>query len=276
MKNVLNSLAVVVSLSPLMLNTASAQSVSEEADSITSGWSGTATLGASSATGNSEASSISGSIRLDKTSGKWEHLLFGSVFKGNSTIIVEERDDSDAVVLDDDGRPVRRIVKGDNSDRIAIGYQPKYYWKPKTYLFGILDWETDEPANIDSATRQIIGIGHRFFNNDQGFLSGELGFGNKNLRQNFGDDIDGGIGYLGLNFLHRFSDQAAFNADLRSDFGSDNTFVEMGLGITFKVSEGMALKISHFTRNNSDIRDLSNPLNSSSDSVTSLNLVIDI
>lgn len=276
MKKVITNLAVVVSLSTLMIGTSSAQSIGETADSITGGWSGTATLGASSATGNSEASSISGSIRLDKTVEKWEHLLFGSVFKGNSTIIVEERDDNNDIVLGDDGRPVRRIIKGDNSNRIALGYQPKYYWKPKTYLFGILDWETDDPANIDSATRQVIGIGHRFFNNDQGFLSGELGFGNKILRPNFGEDIKGGIGYLGLNFLHRFSEQASFNADLRSDFGSDNTFVEMGLGLTFKMSEGMALKISHYTRNNSDIEDLNNPLSSSSDSVTSLNLVIDI
>nr|MBX2881802.1 hypothetical protein [Granulosicoccus sp.] len=118
MKKVITNLAVVVSLSTLMIGTSSAQSIGETADSITSGWSGTATLGASSATGNSEASSISGSIRLDKTVEKWEHLLFGSVFKGNSTIIVEERDDNNDIVLGDDGRPVRRIIKGDNSNRI--------------------------------------------------------------------------------------------------------------------------------------------------------------
>ena len=269
-------LTTFVTLSPFTLTTANAQSVSDAAEAITQGWSGTATLGATSSTGNAEASSISGAIRLGKTVGRWEHLVFGSLFKGNSTLIVEQRDATGEVVTDDDGRPVRTIVKGDSSDRIALGYQPKYYWKPKTFFFGILDWESDDPANIDSASRQIVGIGHRFISNKQGYLSGELGIGNKNLDPVFGDEINGAIGYLGMNFLHRFTDKASFNADLRSDFGDENTFVELGLGLSFQVAEGMALKIGHFTRNNSDIRDLGNPLSSGSDSVTSLNLVFDI
>ncbi len=269
-------LTTFVTLSPFTLTTANAQSVSDAAEAITQGWSGTATLGATSSTGNAEASSISGAIRLGKTVGRWEHLVFGSLFKGNSTLIVEQRDATGEVVTDDDGRPVRTIVKGDSSDRIALGYQPKYYWKPKTFFFGILDWESDDPANIDSASRQIVGIGHRFISNKQGYLSGELGIGNKNLDPVFGDEINGAIGYLGMNFLHRFTDKASFNANLRSDFGDENTFVELGLGLSFQVAEGMALKIGHFTRNNSDIRDLGNPLSSGSDSVTSLNLVFDI
>lgn len=273
----MKKLAILSSAALLFAGSAGAQSLSDTASSITQGWSGSATLGASSATGNSESSSISGSIRLGKTVGKWEHLLFGTVFKGNSSIVIEERDETGAVVIDEGtGFPVRRIVKGDDSDRIALGYQPKYYWRERTYFFGILDWETDEPANIDSATRQVIGVGHKFYNNETGFFSGEAGFGNKNLSQVFGDDIDGGIGYLGLNFVRRFNDTATFNADLRADFGDDNTFTEIGLGLAFKVAEGMALKISHFTRNNSDITDSGNPLSSSGDSVTSLNLVFDI
>lgn len=253
-----------------------AQSLSDTANSITQGWAGTATLGASAASGNSDASSISGDIRLGKTVGRWEHLIFGIIFKGSSTLIVEERDELGQVVLDDSGRPVRNIVKGSASDRLAFGYQPKFYWRPKTYLFGILDWESDEPANIDTSTRQIIGVGHKFWNNETGFLSGEVGFGNKNTDQVFGDDIDGGILYFGLGFVHRFNEFASFNADMRADSGSDNTYVELGLGLNFKVADGLALKISHFTRSNSDITDDSNPLSSSSDSITSLNLVIDI
>jgi len=263
-------------LSLLFVAQANAQSVSGAANALTQGWSGSATLGASTASGNTEASSISGDIRLGKAVGRWEHLIFGTVFKGNSTIIVEERNADGTVDTDEAGRPKRRIVKGDNSNRIALGYQPKYYWRPKTYVFGILDWESDDPANIDAATRQIIGIGHKFWANDEGFLSGEIGFGNKNLQQVFGPDIDGAIGYAGINFVRRFTDAATFNADFRSDFGDENTFVELGLGLAFKVAEGMALKISHFTRNNSDLSDPGNPLESSGDAITSLNIVFDI
>jgi len=170
---------------------------------------------------------------------------------------------------------VRTIVKGDNSDRIAIGYQPKFYYTPQTYFFGILDWEQDKPGNITSATRQIVGVGHRFYSNSTGFLSAEIGFGNKNTNLEFGENVDGGIGYLGLNFLNRVNENVTFNADLRSDFGSDNTFVEIGLGVAFKVSEKLAFKVAHFSRSNSDLSS-GGPLDSSTDSVTSINLVIDI
>jgi len=240
------------------------------------GWSGTASLGATSSTGNSEASNINGSIRLGKTVNRWEHLVFGSIFKGTSSIIIVERDENGDPVIGDDGRPERTIVKGDNSDRIALGYQPKFYYTPQTYFFGILDWEQDKPGNIDSASRQIVGVGHRFYTNASGFLSGEVGFGNKNTDLVFGDNVDGGIGYIGLNFLSRVNENVTFNADMRSDFGSDNTFVEIGLGVAFKVSEKLAFKIAHFSRSNSDLSSGDSPLDSSSDSVTSVNLVVDI
>lgn len=275
--NFTKKIGAALVLSALTLpTTVLAQDDASPAASIFDGWSGTASLGATSSTGNAEASNVNGSIRLGKTVDRWEHLLFGSIFKGSSSIVIVERDENGEPILGDDNRPQRTIVKGDNSDRIALGYQPKFYYTPKTYFFGIIDWEQDEPGNIDTATRQIIGVGHRFYSNESGYLSGEVGFGNKNTDLVRGDDVNGGIGYLGLNFLSRVNENVTFNADMRSDFGSDNTFVEIGLGVAFKVSEKLAFKVSHFSRSNSDLSSGDSPLDSNSDSVTSINLVIDI
>jgi putative salt-induced outer membrane protein YdiY len=272
-----NSIAACVFAGALSLSSHTfAQDTETGLGSTFDGWSGTASLGATSSTGNAEASNINGSIRLAKSVNRWEHLVFGSVFKGTSSIVIEERDENGEVILGDDGRPQRTIVKGDNSDRLALGYQPKFYYTPKTYFFGILDWEQDEPANIDSATRQIVGVGHRFYSNASGFLTVEAGLGNKATDLVFGEDVNGGIGYLGLNFLNRVTENVTFNFDLRSDFGSDNTFVELGAGVAFKLSEKLALKVSHFSRSNSDLDSGDNPLSSNSDSVTTMNLVIDI
>jgi len=252
----------------------STTSVAQE--SILTGWSGTANIGANTSKGNADAHNINGAIRLGKTIGRWEHVVFGTLFKGQSTLVVNEQDAAGNVVLDDSGRPVRSIVEGDTSDRLALGYQPKFYYTDRTFFFGILDWETDEPANIDQAFRQVIGVGHRFFSDDSGFLSAEIGVGNKNTEAVFGPDADGGIGYLGVNYLNRFNENTTFTADFRSDFGSDNTFIELGLGLSFRVSTNMSLKASYFARNNSDLSDATNPLNSSTDSVTSFQLVFDI
>lgn len=272
-----NSLAACVVAGALSLSSNTfAQDTETGLGSTFEGWRGTASLGATSSTGNAEASNINGSIRLSKSVNRWEHLVFGTVFKGTSSIVIQERDENGDVILGDDGRPQRTIVKGDNSDRLALGYQPKFYYTPKTYFFGILDWEQDEPANIDSATRQIVGVGHRFYSNASGFLTVEAGLGNKTTDLVLGEDVNGGVGYLGLNFLNRVTENVTFNFDLRSDFGSDNTFVEIGAGVAFKLSEKLALKLSHFSRSNSDLDSGDNPLSSNSDSVTTMNLVIDI
>lgn len=271
------SIAALLVTGALAFSTASsAQDVKDAVTSAFDGWSGTASLGATSSSGNSEASNINGNIRLGKTVGKWEHLVFGSIFKGTSSIVIVERDEFGDPIVGDDGRVQRTIVKGDNSDRIALGYQPKYFYNQKTYFFGILDWEQDKPGNIDTATRQIVGVGHRFYSSAAGFLTGEVGFGNKTTALVVGDDVNGGVGYLGLNFLSRVNENVTFNADMRSDFGSENTFVELGLGVAFKVSEKLAFKIAHFSRSNSDLSSGDSPLSSNSDSVTSMNLVIDI
>lgn len=267
----------------------SSQAIAQDSDetgfgSTFSGWSGQATLGATTSSGNAEASNINGSIRLGKTVNRWEHLVFGSVFKGRSSIVVNTSELEDAGLIvegaDGDETPERIIVTGNNSDRLALGYQPKFYYTQKTYFFGLLDWEQDEPANIDTATRQIIGVGHKFYNNASGFLTAEAGFGNKTTNPVIGEDVDGAVAYVGFNFLNRITDTVTFNADLRSDFGSDNTFIELGLGISFKVSDTVAFKVDHFSRSNSDLGDLvdddADISISSSDSVTSLNLVFDI
>jgi len=256
---------------------ATSHAVAEEATPATEspseilfgGWVGKASFGATTSTGSAETSNINGSIRLGKTVGNWEHVVLGSLFKGESAIIVEERDEAT-------GEATREIIRGDNSDRLALGYQPRFYWKPRTYVFGLLDWERDKPAGVKSATRQVIGLGHKFFSSPAGYLSGEIGIGNKNTDPVNGDDITGGIGYIGLNFLNRVTENVTFNADLRSDFGSDNTFLEIGLGVAFKVSDKLALGISHFTRGNSDIENVDSPFDSKNDTVTTLNLVVDI
>jgi len=248
-------------------------------DSVIQGWSGTASLGANSLSGNTEASNITASIRLGKTVGKWEHLVFGSYFKGDATARVQalNPDGTDReVTVGGQQVKVFTLEKTGNSDRLAIGYQPRFYWRPRTYFFGIIDYEKDKPANVKLSARQVVGVGHKFFSNASGFLSAEAGFGNKTTEVVLGDDASGGIAYVGANYLNRINDNVTFNADLRADLGGDNTYTELGLGLAFKLSERMAVKLTHQTRGNTDITDPTLLGASKSDSATSVTLVVDI
>lgn len=263
--------ATLVAMVPVSAAIADAHEASDDDatdDGGFGGWSGSASVGATSATGASESSSVNATIRLNKAYERWEHLLTGSVFKGRSTTVVTEEDET--------GQPVRRVVEGDNADRVAVGYQPKYFFTDRTYGFGLFDYESDPPANIDSAFRQVVGVGHRFYENDSGYLSAEVGVGNKNTDQVSGDDLDGAIGYVGVNYLERFTDTLSFNADFRSDFGGDNTFVEIGLGLTVELNDRLSARLSHFTRGNDGLDAGDSPLDTDRSSLTTLNLVFDI
>ena len=225
-------------------------------------WSGTASLGASLAGGNSEAESISGALRLSSTVDKWQHTIFGDILKGEATLITENADGT------------RTFDSQPTSDRLAVGYQPKYFWRENTYLFGVLDWNQDKPADIDSRTTQVVGVGHQFWATDTGSFSAELGVGGKQTEfVSAAEDTDEAITYVAANYLNRISDQTTVNADLRADIGSDNTATDIGVGIAYKLSDRVALKLSYLVRNNSDIV---GALGEKTDSVAGFSLVSDL
>jgi len=257
-----------------------AGSVLDAGESVLQGWSGSATLGANNTSGNVDTSNINADIRLGKTVGKWEHRVFGEYFKGNSAVLIDDLDASGQPVNETlpNGDVVRKqkYIEGVASDRLAIGFTPRYYWRPQTYFFGIIDYEKDKPANVKLASRQLIGIGHKFFSNASGYLSGEAGFGNKNTEVVAGEDANGGIAYLGAEYLNRVNDNVTFDANLRADLGSDNNYTEIGLGLRFRLSENMFVKIGHKTRGNSDIKNLSVADASKNDNSTFISLGIDL
>jgi len=251
----------------------------QDVSSALSGWKGSANLGASSASGNSENTTITGGIRLAKTLGRWEHLVFGTLNFSDSTTVVPVFNPGTGIQELDPatGEAVATTDSTTTSERIHLGYQPKYFVIPeRTYVFGILDYEQDEPANIDSNTRQIIGVGHTFFDTSKASFIGEAGIGNTLLEPVVGDDLDGAILYLGLHYLNDFTDTLRFNADLRVDAGSENSYTELGLGLAFKVSTRLSLKLGYFLRGNTDLDNPTNPLSSDTDSLTTFNLVFDI
>ncbi len=258
------------SLSPV-----SAQDSDTDA-AVFAGWTGTVSLGANTSTGSAETSNVNGSLRVGKTSGNWAHWFSVTAFKGESAVVAPRRGADGEIILDDTGEPIVDIVRGDTSDRLAASYQPRYFFSNKTYGFLAFDWEQDEPAGIDVSTRQLIGIGHSFYQDNTGFLSIELGVGNKVLENLSGDELGGAIGYAAANYLYRVNENVTFNADVVGDFGEENRTIDANVGIKFKLTQTLAFGITHFVRSNSDIVNPSNPLSGRRDSVTTLNLVIDI
>ncbi len=248
----------------MLAGTAYAQT--DAINSITGGWSGSAAFGTTIARGDVEADSTYGNISLSKTAGKWEHLVFGSLLRGSSTVITVNPVTG-----------VSTVDTADNAERILLGYQPKFYWRPRTYFFGILDFEQDEPGNIDSSTRQIVGIGHKFWERGEGsFFNGEVGIGNRSLEPVEGANADSGILYLGLNYRNQITETSTFYSNLRADFGDDNESLDLNLGYSFKVSSRLAVNLSLLLYGNTGLENLDNPLDTDFNQVFTAGLVFDI
>jgi len=243
---------------------------------VFAGWTGAATLGASTSTGSAETSNVNGSVRVGKRVGAWENWFSASAFKGQSALVVERRGADGMVIVDDNGDPITDIVRGDTSDRLAAAWQPRYFFSGGTYGFLTFDWEQDKPAGVQVATRQLVGVGHTFYRDDTGFLSVEVGAGNKNLENTAGEEINGAIGFAAVNYLYRVNPNVTFTTNVSGDFSSDNTALDVAVGIAFKLTETLAFGISHFVRSNSDVSNPDNLLSGRRDSVTTMNLVIDI
>lgn len=251
--------AAVTGLALMLTGAAHAQS------SLLEGWSGAASLGFTFVRGDAESDSITANIRLSKTVGKWEHLVFGSAIQGSQTVVITNPPEPS------------ELLEADSAERFLIGYQPKYYWRPRTYFFGLFDFETDEPGNIDTSFAQIIGIGHKFWERGEGtYFSGEAGIGNSSLEPEVGEDVDSAILYGALNYRNQFTDTVTFFSDFRADIGDDNTAIDWNSGVSFKVSTRLSVNLSLLIYGNTDLDDNSNPLDEDYNQVYTAGLAFDI
>lgn len=213
------------------------------------GWSGEAEFGANSSSGNSDNSSAIGKVDVSRGSGMWIHNLIGDVYKA----------DADGV---------------DTADRFSIGYKPKRLINDRTYLFGLLNYDEDSFANIDSRERAAIGMGHFFINDDQTLLLGEIGIGASSIDFTSGGSSDtDGLLYLHGKYRTNVMENAQFIADVTVNGGGDNTYTEGNLGFQVGIGGNLALKATYGLRRNSDIV---GSRGEKDDTVTNLTLVYGI
>lgn len=216
--------------SALLLSTLLFSGVSlSHADTLVDGWVGEGELGLVSTSGNTENSSFIGKVDLGRVTGRWIHTLVGDMYQA----------DTDGV---------------DTADRFSIGYKPKRLITDRTYAFGLLNYDEDGFANIDERTREVIGVGHYFINNETTLLLGEVGAGARQTAFIDGStDDDGGILFLYGKYKQNINANVDFIQTLSVDAGSDNTFAEAVTGLQVGMSDSVALKLSYTIRRNSDI-----------------------
>ena len=192
------------------------------------GFSGRVGLGYLAASGNSDSESANGNFDLLWNSKPWRHSL--------------------------SGRAIKSSASGETTaEAWGLTGQSKYDFSEKSYVFGLLAYDSDEFSTIDKQTRAALGYGRRIIDTDKHALKFELGAGQRWADLRDGTSEDELILRLGGDYLWQISETAKFTQTLTIESGSSNTYTEAVSAVNANILDTLALVLSFRIKNNSDV-----------------------
>lgn len=229
------TLAIVLATTSLIGNNAIAAE-----ETLTSTWSGSASLGGFVTSGNTENSSTTGAVTLAKRTDNWTHNLSGSIYTAEENDI-------------------------ETAERTELAYRIDRYLSDSTFVFGRLGYDTDDFANIDGRTSLLVGIGRTFFASEKRGFDASIGVGSQST-DFISLDADGDgtneteslssddtVIYVGLNYRNRLRENLTFNSVLSLEYTEINTLSVWDNNLSLAVSERFSIAFGILTRDNSDI-----------------------
>lgn len=124
----------------------------------------------------------------------------------------------------------------------------------KQYVFGKLSYEDDRFAGIDYRVSELVGFGHKFYDDKDLQLSTEVGIGARQTELiGTTDDEETLLGNIGGELFWMINEHVHFNQSLSINAGSENTETTSSSSIKAFMSESLYLKVSYEVRNNSDV-----------------------
>ena len=240
------------------------------------GWDAKVEFGAEATMGASRTSSLSLESTLSWHVGRLETSARLRALRSEASVEVPRERDG-VPVLRADGVPVKDIVSDRTNDRLAFALEPRWYLAgERRYLFGLLDYDTNPPADIERATRQVVGVGYRLWNDKDNYLAAGVGVGNKSLEKVDGETSEGAIGYFGVKIVLALSERVKLDAGLDTDFGGEDGFTEFGAAVGYRIAEPVSLKLGYDARVNPGAEDDSSAFDERLDARASLKLEVDL
>lgn len=232
-------LATPLALAPLTISPAIAQGVATDGT-----WTGSAELGASMATGNTESSTVNGKLSLGYLTGPWTY-----------------RFRLETIQSSEDGE--------DTANRTLGEFESNYALTERDYLFGVLRGTHDEFSGYKYQTSVAAGYGRKIWISERGSWDAEIGPGVRIAETEDGERETNAIARVSSSFDYRISDFAKFNQDVTVLAGQDNTEIESVTGLSTSLTETLAMKLAYTVQHNTDV-----PTGTEkTDTYTSVNLV---
>ncbi|WP_407650029.1 YdiY family protein [Halomonas rhizosphaerae] len=190
------------------------------------GFSGSAELGYTHLSGNTESQTLIGKGRLIWVTGDWTQSLRGEV------------------------RNVSR--NGDTSaEQYLVAGRERYELDGPHYIFGFARWEKDLFSGYDQQFTTIGGYGRDLLDGRRHRLSLEAGPGYRYDRIEGEENASLGVAYGALAYEWSFSETSSLEQEFSVEATDDNTTSRSLTSLTSRLNSHLALRLSHEIRDNS-------------------------
>lgn len=191
-------------------------------------WSGSASLGFLSTSGNTDATSYNSAFKTSYAKNKWTHTFSAAALGAEQTDV-------------------------STSEAYAADWKSSYDFSEHNYVFGLINWRKDRFSGVDEQLSEAIGYGRRLINTPAHLLSAEIGVGHRSADLSDNTSESGVIGTLGMDYVWTFSETSNFEQNIAVETGSDNTFIESVSAVRARLLGDLAIVFSYTVRNNSDV-----------------------
>ncbi|WP_110598941.1 DUF481 domain-containing protein [Salinicola lusitanus] len=200
-------------------------------------FSGSAELGYTKLTGNTNTQTLLAKGRLTWLTGRYTHTFRAE------TRSVQDNDNT-------------------TSERYLVGARERYELADDNYLFGFARWERDRFSGYDSQFTTIAGYGRQILVGPTHTLSAEVGPGYRHdvYADDSDDDDDdayeGGssddlaLAYAALDYTYNFSDDISFDQELSAEATHISVTTRSLSSITSQLNSHLALRVSYDARSN--------------------------
>lgn len=191
-------------------------------------WSGKASLGFLSTSGNTDTTSYNTAFEVSYAVNAWTHTLKaaanGAEESGTTT-----------------------------AEAYQAGWKSAYDIGEHSYLFGQVNWRKDRFAGVDQQLSESIGYGRRIIDTPVHLLSAEIGAGHTKL--DFADMTSSSTAILtlGADYKWTFSETSNFEQNIDVESGSDNTYIESVSAVRARLLGDLAIVLSYTVKHNTDV-----------------------
>jgi len=191
-------------------------------------WSGSASLGFLSTSGNTDTTSFNAGFGVGYAMNAWKHAL-------------------NARALGSDQNEIS------TAEAYQVGWQSDYNFTETDFIFGTVDWRKDRFSGVDEQTTETIGYGRRLLDGPTHLLNVGLGVGHRSADLADGTSESGVIGRASLDYNWIISETSGFDQNIIIESGSDNTYIESVSALRARLMGDFALVVSYTIKQNSDV-----------------------